>query len=82
MKRYLAFGSDQPKAHAEDFLGDYDDLVTAKAKVEASDADGYTEHMIGHVIDTQTGQIYPWESDGTAFGRLAWKPPHYATPRR
>lgn len=79
MKRYLAFGSEQePRAHLRDFLSDHDELVMAKAAVEVCDPDGFTTYLTGAVLDTKTGQVHEFESDGRAFGRLNWRFPRDA----
>lgn len=82
MKRYLAFGGDYtPKQHLEDFLGDYDALLSAKEAVTQRDPEGFPIHDWGSVLDTQTGQLHNWTTDGRPFGKDEWRPPIYPAAR-
>jgi hypothetical protein len=76
MRRYLAFGGEyEVKHHHRDFLGDFDELVMAKAAVEVMDPEGFPTHIQGNVLDTKTGNVHEWEAHHSAFGRIQWRGP-------
>lgn len=76
MKRYLAFAGDySAKQHLGDFVSDHDELIMAKRAVDVRDPEGFPTFDWGCVLDTKTGQVHDWSSDGTAFGRDEWKYP-------
>lgn len=82
MKRYLAFaGEYTPKQHLEDFRGDFDALHEAKAKVAERDAEGYPINDWGSVLDTKSGQLHNWTTDGRPFGQDEWRFPTYLEGR-
>lgn len=76
MNRYLAFaGGYQPKQHLEDFQGDFEKLHDAKGEVHKRDPEGFPVHDWGSVLDTKTGQVHHWTTDGRAFGKDEWRFP-------
>ena len=76
MKRYLAFaGNYIPEQHLGDFRGDFEKLADAKDEVQKRDAEGFPDHEWGTVLDTQTGQVHHWVTDGRPFGKDEWRFP-------
>lgn len=76
MRRYLAFGGNYtPERHMRDFLGDFDQLLDAKAKAAERDEEGYPIWDWGTVLDTQTGQAHDWTTDGRPYGKDEWRFP-------
>ena len=82
MKRYLAFaGNYTPEQHLGDFRGDFDKLLDAKGAVEQRDAEGFPVHDWGTVLDTATGSVSNWTTDGRAFGQDEWRFPVHLEPK-
>ncbi len=76
MQRYIAFaGNYTPERHIRDFVGDFDKLLDAKAAVSARDPEGFPLKDWGSVLDTMTGQVHDWTTDGRAFGNDQWRFP-------
>jgi len=76
MNRYIAFaGAWMAKQHLEDFQGHFEKLHDARAEVQKRDAEGFPVHDWGTVLDTQTGQVHHWTTDGRAFGKDEWRFP-------
>lgn len=82
MKRYIAFAGDYtPRQHLEDFIGDFENLLDAKAAVSARDPEGFPYKDWGSVLDTKTGQVHNWTTDGRAFGHDQWRFPVQLEPK-
>lgn len=79
MKRYLAFGGEyEPKPYLRDFLGDFDELLMAKAAVDVCDPEGWPTHVQGCVLDTKLGQVHEFQSEPATTGKLLWRFPRDA----